>query len=168
MGLRVCKYLVVNARNNAQLTYACTILPSSGQIRNYCQHDMARRLLTITPDDFGYCPQRNKGVVECYLRGGITRTSLLVNGDSATEAADLAKKHNIPVGACSHCPHLSMPTRFIGCRNSHGGATVRRISVNDFVTFRSLCGATQSVSSFIMFNSFLLFTMLLAFKQTHL
>ena len=59
---------------------------------------MAKRLLTITADDFGYCPERNRGVVECYLRGGITRASVLVNGEAAQEASSLSKKHSVPVG----------------------------------------------------------------------
>ena len=59
---------------------------------------MAKRLLTITADDFGYCPERNRGVVECYIRGGITRASVLINGEAALEASVLSKKHSVPLG----------------------------------------------------------------------
>lgn len=48
--------------------------------------------LVITGDDFGYCPRRNQGIVECFQAGGITNVSLLVNASAAKEAADLAKR----------------------------------------------------------------------------
>lgn len=54
--------------------------------------------LVVTGDDFGYCPRRNQGLVECFLSGAITTVSLLVNGAAAPEAAELANRHNIPIG----------------------------------------------------------------------
>ncbi|XP_028991050.1 carbohydrate deacetylase [Betta splendens] len=57
-----------------------------------------RLMLVVTGDDFGYCPRRNQGIVDCFLAGGISNVSLLVNGYAAKEAADLAKRHSIPIG----------------------------------------------------------------------
>ncbi|XP_034546951.1 carbohydrate deacetylase [Notolabrus celidotus] len=54
--------------------------------------------LVVTGDDFGYCPRRNQGIVDCFQAGGLSNVSLLVNAAAAKEAADLAKRHNIPIG----------------------------------------------------------------------
>ncbi|KAK5870548.1 hypothetical protein PBY51_003487 [Eleginops maclovinus] len=57
-----------------------------------------RMMLVVTGDDFGYCPRRNQGIVDCFKSGGISNVSMLVNGSAAKEAADLAQRHNIPMG----------------------------------------------------------------------
>ncbi|XP_042561645.1 carbohydrate deacetylase isoform X2 [Clupea harengus] len=54
--------------------------------------------LVVTGDDFGYCPRRNHGIVECFQTGGVSNVSLLVNATSALDAAELAKIHLIPIG----------------------------------------------------------------------
>ncbi|NWX66044.1 YDJC deacetylase, partial [Promerops cafer] len=54
--------------------------------------------LIITGDDFGYCPRRNQGIVNCFLAGAISNVSLLVNGSAAADAAKLARRYNIPIG----------------------------------------------------------------------
>ncbi|XP_026715833.1 carbohydrate deacetylase [Athene cunicularia] len=54
--------------------------------------------LIVTGDDFGYCPRRNQGIVECFLAGAISNVSLLVNGSAAADAAKLARRHSIPIG----------------------------------------------------------------------
>ncbi|KAM3940861.1 carbohydrate deacetylase [Leptodactylus fuscus] len=54
--------------------------------------------LVVTGDDFGYCPRRDIGIVECFNTGAITNVSLLVNGSNAACAADLAHRYNIPIG----------------------------------------------------------------------
>ncbi|NXG01179.1 YDJC deacetylase, partial [Sakesphorus luctuosus] len=54
--------------------------------------------LIITGDDFGYCPRRNQGIVDCFLAGAISNVSLLVNGSAAADAAKLARRYNIPIG----------------------------------------------------------------------
>ncbi|KAL0979856.1 hypothetical protein UPYG_G00190720 [Umbra pygmaea] len=54
--------------------------------------------LVVTGDDFGYCPRRNQGIVDCFLAGGISNVSLLINASWAKEAAELAKRHHIPIG----------------------------------------------------------------------
>ncbi|XP_024075274.1 carbohydrate deacetylase [Terrapene carolina triunguis] len=58
----------------------------------------ARVKLIVTGDDFGYCPRRNQGMVECFLAGAVSNVSLLVNGSAAPDAAQLARRHNIPIG----------------------------------------------------------------------
>lgn len=72
-----------------------------------------RMMLVVTGDDFGYCPRRTRGIVDCFLSGGISNVSLLVNGSAAEEAARLAKRHNIPMGLHANlsegrpvCPNL--------------------------------------------------------------
>ncbi|KAL6113886.1 ydjc [Pungitius sinensis] len=57
-----------------------------------------RVMLVVTGDDFGYCSKRNQGIVDCFQAGGISNVSLLVNACAAKEAADLAKRHSIPIG----------------------------------------------------------------------
>ncbi|KAM9101882.1 carbohydrate deacetylase [Sarcophilus harrisii] len=54
--------------------------------------------LVVTGDDFGYCPRRDRGMVEAFLAGALTGVSLLVNGASADAAAQLARRHRIPAG----------------------------------------------------------------------
>ncbi|NXT82217.1 YDJC deacetylase, partial [Zapornia atra] len=54
--------------------------------------------LIVTGDDFGYCPRRNQGIVECFLAGAVSNVSLLVNGSAAADAAKLARRYNIPIG----------------------------------------------------------------------
>ncbi|XP_041642927.1 carbohydrate deacetylase [Cheilinus undulatus] len=58
----------------------------------------SRMKLVVTGDDFGYCPRRNQGIVDCFQAGGLSNVSLLVNAAAAKEAADLAKRHSIPIG----------------------------------------------------------------------
>ncbi|MFT7805043.1 UPF0249 protein ydjC-like [Arapaima gigas] len=54
--------------------------------------------LVVTGDDLGYCPRRNRGIVDCFLAGALSNVSLLVNGSAAEHAADLARRHKIPAG----------------------------------------------------------------------
>uniref|UniRef100_H3AXC0 Carbohydrate deacetylase n=1 Tax=Latimeria chalumnae TaxID=7897 RepID=H3AXC0_LATCH len=54
--------------------------------------------LVVTGDDFGYCRRRNQGIVECFWAGAVSNVSLLVNGYAARDAAELAKRHRIPIG----------------------------------------------------------------------
>ncbi|XP_058850172.1 carbohydrate deacetylase-like isoform X2 [Acipenser ruthenus] len=54
--------------------------------------------LVVTGDDFGYCARRNRGIVECFQKGAISNVSLLVNGMAAEEAAEISKRHSIPIG----------------------------------------------------------------------
>ncbi|XP_077996187.1 carbohydrate deacetylase-like [Glandiceps talaboti] len=54
--------------------------------------------LVINADDFGYCPQRNKGIVDCFEAKAITSSSLIINGAFTKEAVTLAKTHKLPLG----------------------------------------------------------------------
>ncbi len=55
--------------------------------------------LIINADDFGYCHERNRGIVECFQQEAISHATILVNfGDSSKEAIRLANEHSIPVG----------------------------------------------------------------------
>ncbi|XP_035690121.1 carbohydrate deacetylase-like [Branchiostoma floridae] len=54
--------------------------------------------LVINADDFGYCPERNRGIVESYLHGDVTTASLMANADAAEDAVKLATLHSIPLG----------------------------------------------------------------------
>lgn len=83
-----------------------------------------RMMLVVTGDDFGYCPRRTRGIVDCFLSGGISNVSLLVNGSAAEEAAQLAKRHNIPMGLHANlsegrpvCPSLQQTSTLT---NQHG------------------------------------------------
>ncbi|XP_061458980.1 carbohydrate deacetylase [Rhineura floridana] len=58
----------------------------------------ARVKLIVTGDDFGYCPRRNQGIVECFLTGAVSNVSLLVNGSAVSDAVQLANRHRIPIG----------------------------------------------------------------------
>ncbi|XP_074641541.1 carbohydrate deacetylase-like [Tubulanus polymorphus] len=53
----------------------------------------------INADDFGYCDERNRGIIDCFLhKKSITSASLLVNGQAAESAVAQAKKYNLPLG----------------------------------------------------------------------
>ena len=46
----------------------------------------ARRLLVVNADDFGFTPDVNEGIVEAHLRGILTATTLMANGDAFEDA----------------------------------------------------------------------------------
>ena len=56
------------------------------------------RFLIVNADDFGYCEQRNRGIVKSFQDGIVSSASLLVNAESALEAIQLSKKCGIPLG----------------------------------------------------------------------
>lgn len=56
------------------------------------------KYLIINADDFGYCPRRDKAIVDLFKRKSISSTSLLVNGDHAHQACSYAKVYSIPMG----------------------------------------------------------------------
>lgn len=56
------------------------------------------RVLIINADDFGYCDQRNRGIVESFQAGVVSSATLLVNADKALEAVKLSNEHGIPLG----------------------------------------------------------------------
>lgn len=75
--------------------------------------------LVVTGDDFGYCPRRDVGIVECFNAGAITNVSLLVNGSSAASAADLTRRYNIPIGL-----HANLSEGIPVCRELRQNSTL--------------------------------------------
>ncbi|XP_061116732.1 carbohydrate deacetylase [Conger conger] len=75
--------------------------------------------LVVTGDDFGYCPRRNRGIVDCFQAGAISNVSLLVNGCSAKDAADLAKRYDMPIGL-----HANLSEGLPVCSNLRSGTTL--------------------------------------------
>jgi hypothetical protein len=59
---------------------------------------MAVYHLILNADDFGYCPQRNKGIIEAFRNDGISSATLLVNGLFAKDAVQLALENKLPLG----------------------------------------------------------------------
>jgi len=66
-----------------------------------------KKVLLVTADDFGYDSERNRGIVECYQKGAITRASVLVNAFASNEAFELSQLHNIPLGINITAVHLA-------------------------------------------------------------
>jgi predicted glycoside hydrolase/deacetylase ChbG (UPF0249 family) len=62
------------------------------------------RLLIVNGDDFGLALGINKGIVEAYLGGILTSTSLMVTPEAATDAAEAARAY----------PRLSVGLHFVG------------------------------------------------------
>lgn len=98
--------------------------PGEGEEERPAIMPQPRMMLVVTGDDFGYCPRRNQGIVDCFQAGGISNVSLLVNGSAAKQAADLAKRHNIPIGLHANlsegipvCQSLQQSSTLI---NQHG------------------------------------------------
>ncbi|XP_036382692.1 carbohydrate deacetylase [Megalops cyprinoides] len=75
--------------------------------------------LVVTGDDFGYCLRRNRGIVDCFQAGAISNVSLLVNASSAKDAADLAKRHHMPIGL-----HANLSEGLPVCPNLRSGSTL--------------------------------------------
>lgn len=53
----------------------------------------SKKRLIINADDFGLLPEVNRGVIECFEKGSISSTTMMVNTEGTEEAASLAKKH---------------------------------------------------------------------------
>ena len=84
------------------LLYFQSIFTLCNQVRE--SHEMTTtRELFVTADDFGYCPDRNKGIIDCFLNGGITDTSLMVNANYTKQAAELGLKYKLPIGELTLC-----------------------------------------------------------------
>ncbi len=59
----------------------------------------AVRRLIVNADDFGFTRDVNRGIVEAHLRGILTATTLMANGDAFDDAVRLAHEHpTIDVG----------------------------------------------------------------------
>lgn len=53
---------------------------------------MAARILTVNADDFGFTRGVNRGIVDCHLRGILTATTLMANGEAFEDAVRLARE----------------------------------------------------------------------------
>jgi predicted glycoside hydrolase/deacetylase ChbG (UPF0249 family) len=53
---------------------------------------MARKQLVVNADDFGFTPDVNQGIVECHLKGILTATTLMANGEAYEDALRLARE----------------------------------------------------------------------------
>jgi chitin disaccharide deacetylase len=51
------------------------------------------KILIVNADDFGLAPAVNQGILDAYLAGSVTSTTLLVNAQFSVAAADLARAH---------------------------------------------------------------------------
>lgn len=56
------------------------------------------RYLVVIADDYGYSVPRDDGIVECFKKGAVTHTSLMVNGISAESGVAKAAKEGLPMG----------------------------------------------------------------------
>ncbi|KAF7649948.1 hypothetical protein LDENG_00133560 [Lucifuga dentata] len=111
--------------------------------------------LVVTGDDFGYCPRRNQGIVDGFQAGGISNVSLLVNASAAKDAADLAKRHNIPIGLHANlsegvpvCPSLRTASTLVNQRGFFHGKmgfrqALQRGQLSVAEVPHSWCHATQ-------------------------
>ncbi|MFL5318475.1 MAG: ChbG/HpnK family deacetylase [Myxococcaceae bacterium] len=59
---------------------------------------MRRIELVITADDFGIHRRRDAGIIEAFRRGAITQASLIVNGEHAARAANVAREVGLTLG----------------------------------------------------------------------
>ncbi|NP_001089361.1 carbohydrate deacetylase [Xenopus laevis] len=91
--------------------------------------------LVVTGDDFGYCPHRDKGIVDCFHAKVVTNVSLIINGSSAASAASLARRYNIPIGLHANlsegfpvCAELKQNSSLINCQGFfHGKMGIRKM-----------------------------------------
>lgn len=54
--------------------------------------------LMVVADDFGMCTERTDAILQLHTAQRLSRTSLLVNGNDAVRAGQLARRHCVPVG----------------------------------------------------------------------
>ncbi|XP_035235320.1 carbohydrate deacetylase [Anguilla anguilla] len=94
--------------------------------------------LVVTGDDFGYCQRRNQGIVDCFQAGAISNVSLLVNACSAKDAADLAKRHAMPIGL-----HANLSEGLPVCPNLRSGSTL----LNDDGVFHGKMGFRKQLQN---------------------
>lgn len=56
------------------------------------------KYLIINADDFGYCPKRDRAIVDLFHRKCLSSTSVLVNGMNVQQACTAAKAAGLPMG----------------------------------------------------------------------
>lgn len=62
------------------------------------EEDPWHKQLVVNADDFGYCDQRNRGIVESFQDGVVSSASLLVNAVKASDGVKLSRHYGIPLG----------------------------------------------------------------------
>lgn len=92
-----------------------------------------KKKLIINADDFGYCNNRNTGIVKAFCHGVVSSVSFLVNGICAKEAIDLARDNSVPMGL-----HLNLTE---GCPIAQGHRTL----TGDNGFFRGKMGFRESL-----------------------
>ena len=90
--------------------------------------------LIINADDFGLTSGVNRGILDCFLAGSVTSTTLMVNTPATLEAVALAKAHpalgvglhfNLTLGR-PLCPPGDVPTLLDGAGEFPGRAACER------------------------------------------
>ncbi len=54
--------------------------------------------LIVNADDYGYCPERNKGILDLFKSGSITSSTILITMEGIEESVSQAKKDGIKLG----------------------------------------------------------------------
>ena len=72
------------------------------------------RFLVINADDYGYSPERDAGILDCYHDNSISSVSLMVNGCHAKEAVEKAKIGGLPMGM-NHLKGLGCKYQILNC-----------------------------------------------------
>lgn len=57
-----------------------------------------KKKLIINADDFGWCEERDSGIIDLYQNKKISSISVLINGPNAQKSLQNAIKYNIPIG----------------------------------------------------------------------
>ncbi|XP_002741791.2 carbohydrate deacetylase-like [Saccoglossus kowalevskii] len=83
---------------SSEVRYQWSSVIKGTVLRQYSMTRQEKLHLVVTGDDFGYCPERNRGIIECFKRGVITGSSLLVNAVGFKDAVKLAKECRLPLG----------------------------------------------------------------------
>ena len=91
--------------------------------------------LIFNADDFSYCPERNRGIIEAFNNKSISSSTLLVNSSFAENAVKLAFDNNMPLGL-----HFNI---------TEGKPISRNVSslVDDFGCFFGKFGLRQVIDS---------------------
>ena len=59
---------------------------------------MSKINLIINADDFGICPDRDRGIIELFELKKISSASIIMNGKNAEQSLRIARLKNYPVG----------------------------------------------------------------------
>ena len=73
--------------------------------------------LIVNADDFGFSPNRNRGIIESVEKGIVTSVSILVNFPAAEEAIDFVKGRDLGGRAASQSQRR--PAGDAGAQDAH-------------------------------------------------